>query len=425
MSKRKSAVHVTETRAPGKQRLLDDPHQDPTLDADSDSDAALADVLEGLADDAGDDIGNDALLDGMSAETDDDGIQQAIEQGLGDDDDFKIGVQQADDASAAAAAAEAREQREAAAVAAEEAQAIADTDVELPLDAATLQTCESLDLSTLSVSCAQARRIAPILCGNASLTVIRFAGHDLSIGDLREEDELEWDSEEFTDLEAIIIAEFLKRNLILKRLDLARNQISDDGARALARALMENTVLEYLNLESNLVAETGGNALGRAIKANTTLQYLNVMYNAIPSAAQQVILTPPPPNSALSFHPGRSFLPPMPHSLPCPSIATRILTPRSPPESPLDPPPSTLLPSPIVTPHPIPHPTPHPIPRRSLGSERGMDAGAPRTAGVAFAVRCVFWRTWVTKPWIDPRVMTLPKRAQTRPPPPPPAPLPR
>ena len=120
--------------------------------------------------------------------------------------------------------------------------------------------------------------------------MIRFAGHDLSIGDLREEDELEWDSEEFTDLEAIIIAEFLKRNLILKRLDLARNQISDDGARALARALMENTVLEYLNLESNLVAETGGNALGRAIKANTTLQYLNVMYNAIPSAAQQLSL---------------------------------------------------------------------------------------------------------------------------------------
>lgn len=72
--------------------------------------------------------------------------------------------------------------------------------------------------------------------------------------------ELEWDGEDYTDVEAIIIAEFLKDNKELTRLDLARNSIADAGARALAAALRENTKLEYLNLESNVVAEKGEHA---------------------------------------------------------------------------------------------------------------------------------------------------------------------
>lgn len=69
--------------------------------------------------------------------------------------------------------------------------------------------------------------------------------------------ELEWDGEDYTDVEAIIIAAFLKDNKELTRLDLARNSIADAGAIALAAALRENTKLEYLNLESNVVAEKG------------------------------------------------------------------------------------------------------------------------------------------------------------------------
>ena len=53
------------------------------------------------------------------------------------------------------------------------------------------------------------------------------------------------------------MAELLKGNTTLKRLDLARNVISDDGAEALANSLRDNTSLEYLNLESNDIAEKG------------------------------------------------------------------------------------------------------------------------------------------------------------------------
>jgi len=131
--------------------------------------------------------------------------------------------------------------------------------------------------------------MARLLCGNEALTTIKFEGHDLAISELKEEEELEWDSEDYTDVEAIIIAEFLKSNTSIKRLDLARNLIADDGACALAKALSENTSLEYLNLESNSVAEKGGKALSRAVASNPTLQYLNLSFNAIPSAMQQVV----------------------------------------------------------------------------------------------------------------------------------------
>lgn len=120
------------------------------------------------------------------------------------------------------------------------------------------------------------------------------------VGELREEDELEWDSEEYTDVEAILIAEFLKHSTKLTRLDLARNQISDEGAIALATALCANSSIEYLNLESNNLSGTAGSAFCKAVEDNSSLQYLNIMYNALPTTAQQA-------PGLLALHPARAL----------------------------------------------------------------------------------------------------------------------
>lgn len=165
----------------------------------------------------------------------------------------------------------------------------ADAEAELPIDAETLRTATELDLSQTSVTPAQARLMAPIICSNSALTSISFSGHELSISDLREEDELDWDSEEFTDVVAILIAEYLKSNDCIKRLDLARNQISDEGCAALALAMGVNTTVEYLNLESNMVTERGGIQMSSAIMSNATLTYLNLSQNTIPLNIQQEI----------------------------------------------------------------------------------------------------------------------------------------
>lgn len=160
--------------------------------------------------------------------------------------------------------------------------------VEIPFTDEELKTSEKLDFSGVSLTGAQARRVALLIAENSSLTTIQFDGHELPVGDLAEEEELEWDSEEYTDVEAIIIAQILKKNdSTVKRLDLARNQITDDGAKALAQMLATNSTLEYLNLESNMISEKGGAAFGRTVQENSSLQYLNLMYNSIPSTRQQ------------------------------------------------------------------------------------------------------------------------------------------
>jgi len=164
---------------------------------------------------------------------------------------------------------------------------VADEDVQLPVEESELQTASEVDFSSMGISAAQARKMAPLLCANTELTIIKCEGHELTVSDLREEDELEWDSEEYHDVEAIFIAEYLKTNKVMVRLDLARNSIADAGAAALALALHENSTLEYLNLEGNSLAEKGCKALCEAVASNSTLSYLNVMYNGIPSSGQQ------------------------------------------------------------------------------------------------------------------------------------------
>jgi len=142
-----------------------------------------------------------------------------------------------------------------------------DTDTEdddVDISEEELRTAERLDFSNLELTAGKARWVARMIAENDSLAVIQFDGHELPIGELTEEDELEWDSEEYTDVEAIIIATLLEKDsCTVKRLDLARNQITDHGAKALAKMLQTNSTLEYLNLESNMISEKGVHASHR------------------------------------------------------------------------------------------------------------------------------------------------------------------
>jgi len=143
---------------------------------------------------------------------------------------------------------------------------------------------ETVDLSKFELTLEQARRVAQCLAQNDSLATVKLSNHKLSVGDLKEDDELEWDSEEYNDIDAIIIAELLRRNTSVVRLDLARNQIGDAGAYALANILGDNSTLEYLNLESNPFGEVGGVAFAQVIGGNSTLQYLNLKEIGLASA---------------------------------------------------------------------------------------------------------------------------------------------
>jgi len=263
MSKR-SATGPPDSRAAGKRRVGEGE------DAVEGGDDGLGLLLEGGLDgengldgldgfgegEEGDDDGDDLLgIDGLDG---DDGLEDALGMGI-ERQESEVPESESEDAP------------------------------ELPFSDELLTTAEELDFSEVTLTAPQARAAAALIATNTALTVIKFDGHDLPVGELREEEELEWDSEEYTDTEAIIIAEILKtcENCLVTRLDLARNQVGDHGAKALAQMLHQNSTLEYLNLEGNMVGDKGGAALGDAVRQNKSLQYLNLMYNSIAGTRQQ------------------------------------------------------------------------------------------------------------------------------------------
>lgn len=272
MSKRKAPEPVG-SKAAGKRRA----------DAPSVEDDATDDLVNSLleGDDVGDDIGIDQLLD-SEADGDDVGGDVPLSDFDCPPEDL-LGLQQQDSSFTPAPD---------------------DDEVgELPDDLAETQLVEpeQVDLSKHTLTLPQARCVARLLAQNGSLAEIRFEDHSLPVGDMKDSEELEWDSEEYTDIDAvrvspagtththadthphtrtqsrrslavvvappslcrprvrlqIIIAELLKNNTSVERLDLARCRIADAGAVALAQALAENTRLEYLNLESNTFGEKG------------------------------------------------------------------------------------------------------------------------------------------------------------------------
>jgi len=261
MSKRKEP-DVPGARGTGKRKLSEE-EEDNGADQEGLEGLLGADGLLGIGEGEGEDVGEDEIDDLVGEEAIDDLVG-------GDEFEESLGRQDSDIS--------------------EVPESEAEEEVDLPEDLKEddLKSSEKLDLSSVSMSSAQARRVAELVAANDALTTIQFENHELNLSDLTEEEELEWDSEEYTDVEVIIIAELLKRDdCSVTRLDLARNQISDAGAKALASMLEAGSKLEYLNLESNVIGEKGGAAFKAAMETNSTLQYLNLMYNSIASTRQQ------------------------------------------------------------------------------------------------------------------------------------------
>ena len=80
------------------------------------------------------------------------------------------------------------------------------------------------------------------------------------------------------------LADALKSNKTLKELNLGSNSIRDAGAKSLADALKSNKTLTELNLGSNSIRDAGAKSLADALKSNKTLTELNLGSNSIRDA---------------------------------------------------------------------------------------------------------------------------------------------
>ena len=63
-------------------------------------------------------------------------------------------------------------------------------------------------------------------------------------------------------------------------MNLWRNNIGDDGAKAIAEALKVNPVLTSLDLRKNSICVDGAKAIAEALKVNPVLTELNLKYNS-------------------------------------------------------------------------------------------------------------------------------------------------
>lgn len=81
--------------------------------------------------------------------------------------------------------------------------------------------------------------------------------------------------------EAIALAERLKGNNDITVIDLAHNEIGDEGVEALANGLRNNRSIKRLSLENNKIGEKGGVALAQVLEFNTSLELLSLTTNSI------------------------------------------------------------------------------------------------------------------------------------------------
>ncbi|XP_034478014.1 leucine-rich repeat-containing protein 34 [Drosophila innubila] len=96
---------------------------------------------------------------------------------------------------------------------------------------------------------------------------------------------------EFVAQDMEIIAEYLQnKNSSLKRLELAYNKISADGAMFLMRAISQGGVLELLDISGNTIGTHGGEWIAKYFSSCQMLQHLYINNNDIAASAINLIL---------------------------------------------------------------------------------------------------------------------------------------
>lgn len=78
-----------------------------------------------------------------------------------------------------------------------------------------------------------------------------------------------------------MLAEALKDNLRLTKLDLCYNQIDEKGAALLSKALEGNRALTKLGLSDNQIGDGGAASLAAVLKVNSTLTEITIQFNQI------------------------------------------------------------------------------------------------------------------------------------------------
>jgi Ran GTPase-activating protein (RanGAP) involved in mRNA processing and transport len=89
---------------------------------------------------------------------------------------------------------------------------------------------------------------------------------------------------------ALKLAEALRNNTSLEKLNLGYNNIGDTGVKYLVDALLNsNKTLVKLHLQSNSITEKGAGHLADMLKINRSIRHLGLDYNSISDRGVQLL----------------------------------------------------------------------------------------------------------------------------------------
>jgi Ran GTPase-activating protein (RanGAP) involved in mRNA processing and transport len=89
---------------------------------------------------------------------------------------------------------------------------------------------------------------------------------------------------------ALKLAEALKNNTSLKKLNLGYNSIGDTGVEYVVEALLKsNNTLTKLHLQSNSITEKGAGHLAKMLTINRSIRRLGLDYNSIGDRGVQLL----------------------------------------------------------------------------------------------------------------------------------------
>eukprot|EP00667_Euglena_gracilis_P030186 EG_transcript_41433 len=98
----------------------------------------------------------------------------------------------------------------------------------------------------------------------------------------------------------------LRTNSVVQKVNVWRNDIGPEGAKALAEALRTNATLREVNLSCNGIGDKGTVALAMALRTNSVVQKVNVWDNHIgPEGAKALAEALPPAAPTLPLPPGQ------------------------------------------------------------------------------------------------------------------------
>jgi hypothetical protein len=151
----------------------------------------------------------------------------------------------------------------------------------LPLKAITNNAIEKLDLDDQELLPAQVRLLAAAIGNNKSLRRVELNRCNID------------------DEGARHLATMLEKNTSLERLNLSRNKITDVGLKHLAIPLEKNTSLEWLNLSRNKITDDGLKHLAIPLEKNTSLETLYLSRNKITDDGLKHLAIPLEKNTSL------------------------------------------------------------------------------------------------------------------------------